>query len=80
MPKRTPATIQALRRSLKPETWKRRVEVAEAQAAILEAIEQARTEGATEPEALARFALDWHRSTYHGRRRRYRASTAAQRF
>ncbi len=73
MPKRSPATIQALRRSLRPQTWKKRVETAEEQAAIVEAIEQARAGGATEPEALARFAPDWHRSTYHGRRRRYRA-------
>lgn len=74
MAKRSPATIQTLRRSLKPETWRKRVEAAEAQAAAIEAVEQARAEGATEPEALARFAPDWHRSTYHGRRRRYRAA------
>ena len=45
---------------------------------ITEAIEQARTEGATELEALARFAPDWHRSTNHGRRRRYRAGEKFQ--
>lgn len=73
MAKRSSAAIHALRRSLKPETWKKRVEAAEAQASIVEAIAQARAEGATEPEALARFAPDWHRSTFHGRRRRYRA-------
>lgn len=61
MAKRSPAKIQALRR--KPETWRKRVEAAEAQAAAIAAIERARAEGATEPEALARFAPDWHRST-----------------
>ena len=65
--------MHALKRTLKPETWNQRVERAKEHAAIVAAIEEARAEGATEEEALRRYAPDWDRSTYHGRRRRFRA-------
>lgn len=70
--------LQALRRTLQPETWTARVARATEQAAIVAAIDEARSQGATEEEALRRFAPEWDRSTYHGRRRRYRAGGVAR--
>jgi len=74
VPKLPPARIHAIRASLKRETWARRLERAERHSAIVEAIDKLRSEGATEDEALAQVAPDWHPSTYHGRRRRYKAA------
>lgn len=70
--------LSALKASLKPATWEQRVAKAERQALLVEAIEQARREGATEAEALARLAPDLPRSSYHGLRRRYLAGGAAR--
>ena len=74
MYKLTPAQLRALRASLRPETWKDRVKKAEVQAAIVEAIDKLRAEGATADEALANVGSDWHPSTYQGRRRRFKAA------
>lgn len=63
--------LAALRQKLRPEVWQRRVEKAERAAALVEAVEEARSGGATEEEALARLAPELPRSTFHGRRRRF---------
>ena len=74
MYKLSPAQLRALRASLRPETWADRVKTAEDQAAILDAIDKLRAEGATEDEALAKVGAGWHPSTYQGRRRRFTAA------
>jgi len=68
------AQLRALRAGLKPETWSARVKRAEEMAAIVEAIDRLRSAGLTEDEALAQVAPDLHPSTYHGRRRRWKAA------
>ncbi|MDE3076147.1 MAG: hypothetical protein KGJ86_12035 [Chloroflexota bacterium] len=74
MAKLSPAKLRALQASLTPKTWELRVRRAEEHAAVVQAIDALRSGGATEDEALAQVAPDWHPSTYHGRRRRYQAA------
>jgi transposase len=73
MAKRSAVKLAALRRSLKPETWERRVAAAQAQVALIEAIERAKQEGGTYQQALSRLAPDMGQSTYRKRRARLRA-------
>ena len=68
--------METLKLQLKPETLRCREAIAAEQARILQAIEQARANGASEKKALAQYAPDWPRSTYHGRRRRFLAGGA----
>lgn len=72
MPKRTSSELHAIRRSLNPGTWERRVADAEAQVGIIEAVEQAKQEGEPYGDALARLAPGWGKSTYRKRRLKYR--------
>jgi transposase len=57
---------------MKPETWERRVARAQAEVALIEAVERAKEEGATYQEALSRLAPGMGQSTYRKRRRRFR--------
>lgn len=65
--------LAALRRSVKPDTWDRRVAAAEAEVALIEAIERAKQEGGTYQQVLSRLAPDVGQSTYRKRRARLRA-------
>lgn len=63
--------LAALKDSLKPATWERRVACAQQQAALVEAMALAIQEGATETAALARLAPKMPRSTFQHLRERY---------
>lgn len=64
--------LAALRRSLKPDTWDRRVAAAQAEVALIEAVERAKEECGTYQQALARLAPEVGQSTYRKRRARLR--------
>lgn len=72
MRKRIASELDAVRRSLKPGTWERRLADADAQSTVIEAVEQAKQQGEPYGAAIARLAPGWGKSTYRKRRRKYR--------
>jgi len=68
----TAKKLAALRRSVKQDTWERRVAKAQAEVDLIEAVERAKEEGLTYQEALSRLAPDMGQSTFRKRRARFR--------